>query len=457
MPDIGIKKLSKEEKAIGLLFKENFQSRVRVEQGGATIVGTGTTFSKDGVTFDGNGNLLYTVSGSKLLCGTLAFRVVFTLGFAGNDGVLHYFIDAATSTPAARFAITKDASNNIVVTAGNAAVLTVAYATWNAQLVAGKNTLIVSTTTGATTAWLNGTSIGTSATAWTFAISTLFAIGSSVASANRFVGTIHAVEIYGNVATAVDEPYLRNGNLISKLDDYLLCLPGGPIYARSSDGLYVAPALGKAGVREVLAGSDGITTAQFPSIVNPRGYSFDGGDQFNCGDNDQFSFTTGAADKPFSLFCLASQVVGAVAFLIGKAAASNNGEYNLALFPVGANVRVYFTQVDETAVALIARYGVMSLRDFLRARAIIATADGTGIAGMRIYVDGVRVDTTNTTSGVYGRMRNTDKPLRIGGGNVGYNALSGNETLSGLCDYEISPLQAKALTARLKWQARVPA
>lgn len=454
---VGIRNRTPEERAIGLLFKENFQSRVRVEQGGATLVGTGTTFSKDGVTFDGNGNLSYAVSGVKLFRPTLTIVIEFTLGFAGNDGVEHYFFRASAGS-SYHFSILKTSTNALAVYCNGSFPIFVAYATWSAALVVGKNTLVVSSTSGASSAWLNGILISSSVGAWTAQFSsTVLAIGASAANTSRFVGTIHRLEIYGNVATAVDEPYLRNGNLITKLDDYLLCLPGGPIYARSSDGLYVAPALGKAGVREVLAGSDGITTAQFPSIVKPRGYSFDGGDQFNCGDNDLFSFTTGASDKPFSLFYLASQVAGATAFLIGKATASNNGEYILALSLVGSNVRVYFLQIDETAVAWIGRYGSLSLQDFLRARAIIATADGTGVAGMRIYVDGTRIDTANSTSGSYVRMRNTDKPLRIGGGNAGYTALNGNETLSGVCDYEISPLQTKALTARLKWQARVPA
>jgi len=110
---------------------------------------------------------------------------------------------------------------------------------------------------------------------------------------------------------------------------------------------------------------------------------------------------------------------------------------------------------DEMAAAWIGRYGVIGLQAFLRARAIVASYNGTGIGGIRLYVDGVRVDTTNTTSGVYVRMRNTDKALRLGAGNASYTALTGNIVLPSVWDKELSPLQAKALSARMFWEARV--
>lgn len=439
-----------------LLFQERFRSRAAVEKNGATLVGTGTTFS-DGLVLNGSGNLLYTVSGAKILRAALTIKIVFTLGFSGDDGVLHYFIDAATSTPAARFAITKDASNNIVVTAGNTVVLTAAYATWSAQLVAGRNTLIISTTTGATTAWLNGTSIGTSATAWSFAVSTLFAIGASIANANRYTGTIHEVAIYGNVCTSVDEPYLRQGNLIESIDfsKALAYLPGVTSYQRDSDSLFVTEVGGKGTVKEALMGSDGSTAAQFPGLLTPRGFSFDGGDQINLGDSDQFSFTTGSADKPFSVSALiipSKFGVGVVMPIISKMDVDGVlYEWIFSVSPLSRSLS--FLCYDGSA-----RKGRSSSNnsiDYLPT-VVIGTYGGSGtpLTGVKLYKNGVAFDSANSTSGTYVCMKNTAAACRVGSDNNASRLFRGVIILPVIWDFELSPLQAKALTARMLRLAR---
>jgi hypothetical protein len=439
-----------------LLFRETFRTRAATLANGASLVGTGTTFGGDGVTFNGNGNLSYAVSGPQILRSTMTFKIEFTLGFAPDEGVTRYFFDYRDAGGTSQFGLYRSAANALACVTNGVANISSAYAVWSAALVAGKNVLVISITSGADSAWLNGVLIASSGGAWTLTRPTILAIGSRYANDSRFIGTIHNLEIYGSVSDVKDEPLLRNGNLVQGIDfsQALAYLPGRSYYRRSADNLYVTDVGGKGTVSQALMGSDGSTVAQFPGIIRPNGFSSDGGDQINLGDADQFSFTNGVNDLPFSLSCLTSQVAGAVAFLMGKATAANNGEYILALFLTAGTVRVYFLQVDETAVATIGRYGTLGVSDFLRSRAIIVTSDGTGITGMRIYVGGVRVDTTNATTGVYARMRNTDKTLRIAGGNAGYTALNGNMVLPAVWDKELSPLQVKALTARYLWEAR---
>jgi len=441
-----------EERAMGLLFKlgHSLTSRDKIEAGGATIVGTGTTFGPDGVTFDGNGNLSYAVSGAKISRSTLTIKLDLT--FAVPAGGLCYILDSVGNN----ITVHRRADNALWIMAGGALVLNIAYATWSAQLVVGKNKLVISLISGSNAIWLNGISIGTSVTTWALKpSSTVLSIGSSHTNTSRFVGTIHAVEIYGNTSTAVDEPYLRQGTLISALDDPLAVLPGTSYY-KNDAGLFVTDVGGRIG-GTALMGSDGATAAQFPSIIRPRGFSFDGGDQINLGNDDRYSFTDGVTDKPFSVACIVQQNVGAKCLIMGKATASNNGEYILGAILAGGLVRIYFLQIDETAVAWISRYAVLGVNGLSRGRVIAATSSGSGTAaGMRIYADGVRVDTNDSPSGVYARMRSTVRPLLVGGGNAGYTALNGTETLSVIDDKEWSPLQVKALTARLLRLARTP-
>jgi hypothetical protein len=440
-----------------LLFRETFRTRAETLKNGATLVGTGTTFGGDGVTFNGSGNLRYAASGAQILRASRSIVITFTLGFAGNDGVLHYFFDYATVAGAGQFSVTKDAANAIVVAVGGVAVLTVAYATWNAALVAGKNKLIVSTVTGATTAWLNGTSIGTSAVAWVAVTGMqVFAIGASYANGSRFVGTIHSFEIYGSVATSVDEPLLRAGNLVEGVDfsKALAYLSGHSYYRRSSDGLYVTDVGGKGTVSQALMGGDGSTLAQMPSIIRPNGFSFDGGDQINFGNNAQFSFTDGVADKPFSLSCLVSQTLAASQSVIAKSSGIVLGEYNLYLNVIAGVVVVELFLIDETAGAAIGRYGSLGVKLISGLTPIVATYSGGGITGIRIYAYGVRIDTTNYTTGVYVRMRNTARSLRSGNDDSGLTPMRGNVVLPAVWDLELSPFQGRALSARMLWEAR---
>lgn len=445
---------------MGLLFRLDARSRWAVEEGGATLVGTGTTFGQNGVTFDGNGNLSYAVAGPKILRSTLTFKIKFTLGFSPDDGITRYLFNISTAAGLARTLVAKaGATNLLTISAGNTTtVLSVAYATWSAALVAGENTLIVSTTSGATSAWLNGTLIGTSATAWALQSSpTTFTIGSLYNGTSRWIGTVSALEIYGNTCTDVDEPYLRNGTLISKLDDYLVAIPGTSYYKRASDGLFVTDVDGSAGITQALMGSDGSTAAQFPKVAREaglvRGFSFDGGDQLNLGDSDALSFTDGVNDLPFSIVALVTHTSGTTRTLISKCNGISVGEWALYYNTSGTWV---FLTIDNDTGAYIGRNGslVAGAPPFGPPVVVCATYSGSKTtSGFALYKGGNRFDGGNTFAGVYGGMRNTANLVRVG---IGVTAQhSGDLVLPMIFGYELSPLQVKALGARLQRTARV--
>lgn len=446
---------------MGLLFRLDARSRWAVEKGGATLVGTGTTFGQNGVTFDGNGNLRYRING---LPERITIVIEFYPAFAADDGVTHYFCDSDDGALNNRTLVYKTNANRLVVTAGaTTTIFNVATAGFiNYWVVGQKNVLTISMVSGAELLWLNGYLIATAAVAFSQKpnVTQLCISGNTVGGAGtRFVGTISRFEIYGNVATAVDEPYLRAGTLISKLDDFLVAIPGTSYYKRASDGLFVTDVLGSANIGQALMGSDGSTVGQFPTVAKQaglvRGFGFTGAQQLNLGAPAALSFTNGVNDLSFSLVCVASQTTASSQAAMAKSAGVTAGEY---LFEINVNagiVELLFLLIDETAGAYIGRYGTLNVKLIPGLIPIAVTYSGGGIGGIRLYANSVRVDTTNATFGAYVRMRNTAKTFRVGNDESGLLPMRGSLVLPSAFDFELSPLQAKALTARLQRTARV--
>lgn len=453
---VGERNFTPEERAAGLLFRlrDSLKSRDRVERGGATLVGTGTTFGASGMTLDGSGNLSYAVSGSKIFRSAFTIKATLTFGFTLNDGQFRWLCDGYNLALATSVRIYKNNSDALIVVVDGTALFSIAYATWSSAVVAGENTLVISLASGANSFWINGTLVASNATAWSggFRFSVL-AVGGAFDNTFRWAGTIRAFEIWGNAATAADEPYLRNGNLISKLDEPLIVLPGTSAWRDTTDSnKYKTEVRGKAGITSALMGSTGLVTTEFPSIVKPRGFSFDGGDSITIPDADALSFTTGSADLPFSIVGLINRTKAASDYgiVLAKGTGNTAGEWYLQIAPAN----IYFQLIDNTGagrkgrVAPYTRFGVDDV--------IVATfGGGDPFTSCMIYVNGVRVDNGNSSSSPanYTRMRNTTDPVLVGGSSV-YGLTTGRAVLPQAFDYELCPLQVKAMTARLRYQAR---
>ncbi len=449
---IGMGKITAEERAAGLLFREEFRSRDSVEKGGGTIGGTGCTFGPNGMVLDGNGYVTYnTFEATSKLRNSITIRFEFTWGEAINATAQKVFFGSG-SLQYLLFKQSSGGNHRLDVYLGGVLLTPIAYATWSAAVVAGRNTFIISGTSGATTVYLNGVVIGTSATAWSLSRSSGLTIGAYPGGSTPAVGTVHAFEIWGNAATAVDEPYLRQKTLISKLDEPLIVLPGKSFYKRAADSKYVTEVQGKAGIREALMGSDGATATQFPSIVKPRGFSFDGGDQINLGDNDQFSFTTGSVDLPFTLAALVRLTnLADYMHIFAKGTTVSTGEYLFYINVTAGTLTMMLT--DNTTGGYIYRYTAFNVKpgsDYV----FVGTYSGSGlVTGLAIYADGVRVDLASAGAG-YTRMRNTALPLTIG--STATYHLNGNVVLPQIFDFELSPMQVKSLTSCLLRLARTP-
>jgi hypothetical protein len=448
-----------ELRKLPLLFRETFRTRAETLKNGASLVGSGTSWpAGGGVTFNGSGNLSYTnLPGPAIFGSAVTYKAEFTIGFVPGDAAIHYVFRADDAADTANYSLGIGTAGELFVYAGAAAVLSLAYGVWSPFAVVGKNVLVVSSTTGDTKMWLNGTMVGSGGAAWTAKRTSVMAIGARHTNVTRWTGTIYSLEIYGSVATSIDEPLLRQGNLVEGIDfsQALSVLPLRGYYKRASDGLYVTDVEGKGTVTQALMGSDGSTTTQFPSIIKPNGASFDGGDQINLGDSDQYSFTDGVSDKPFSIAMLCRDItpVAGGSILAAKATASNVGEYQLFILLLGVP-RLYFTLIDNAAAVWSGIYGKIPFSATILPAAIVATSNGLGPSGNRLYINGVRIDTIAASSGAYSRMQNTAAKLTLGGPTSTYLAISGKETLPSIWDKELSPAQVRALSARYMWEAR---
>jgi len=150
-------------------------------------------------------------------------------------------------------------------------------------------------------------------------------------------------------------------------------------------------------------------------FINTYSLDFDGiNDYLNLGDSDDFSFGDGATDSPFSIsawikmdstsgFRIFNKSLGATSEY--QFATSGSGKLQLFIFNSTSNF-IYRARVYNTVLNTGQWYHVA------------ATYNGVGGSnaqdGIKIYVDGVRVDDSSVSGGTYVAMGNTTAPVYIG-------------------------------------------
>ena len=148
-----------------------------------------------------------------------------------------------------------------------------------------------------------------------------------------------------------------------------------------------------------------------------KALSFDGsGDYVEIPDDDSLSFVDGDPDEPFSVsaWVYMRNTINKQRF-VGKANsfASGYGEYLLTT--TGANYfGFYLCDASYDGYSIIGRYWNQqpSLNRWYH---LVGTYDGSGeTSGIKLYVDGVRVDNVAQTNGPYNDMENTDIPVYLG-------------------------------------------
>lgn len=151
------------------------------------------------------------LTGGEFDSASVSIVCAFTPDFAPDDGADHILYD---NDPAAdRFLCIKRAAGIMTLYLGGTDVATIALATYEGAWVTnGRNVLVISGTSGANKAWLNGILIATSATAWTQKRPTSFFAGSyRTAGAGKFDGQIHLIQVYKAQLSDADALQISNG------------------------------------------------------------------------------------------------------------------------------------------------------------------------------------------------------------------------------------------------------
>ena len=154
-------------------------------------------------------------------------------------------------------------------------------------------------------------------------------------------------------------------------------------------------------------------TAAAPSFTNTKSIALDGVDDFvNVADNSNLSFGNGSSDSPFSISTWVKMDDATKFRAIAKYGASNI-EY---LFATGGDDKIVFNLYDNSASARIGRKYDTTLTSYEGQWIhLVATYNGnSSTSGLKIYLNGSRVDDTNSTLGTYVAMENTTQPLYIG-------------------------------------------
>ncbi len=149
--------------------------------------------------------------------------------------------------------------------------------------------------------------------------------------------------------------------------------------------------------------------------VSNYSMEFDGTSDFiDCGDSDKFSFGDGTTDRPFSLSGWVKPNDLTKFRFINKWSGSLGYEYQ---FSTGTNDTLSFI---INSLGTTSRIGIItSTLTSTDWQHWVATYDGTGSttgtnSGMKIYINGVEVTTSDLNSGTYVAMQNTAAPLKIG-------------------------------------------
>jgi hypothetical protein len=437
--------ITDEWKAAGLNFIDKFTNQGMSEKAGAIF--TGSPVVNNGVRLNGTSQYVCYNTPRFHFSPGFTIKIDFWPDFEFNDGANRYLFD---STPGLRLSCLKNSSNLLLFSVAGTIVFSASFASqWR---VGQKNTLIISATSGDTSAYLNGEIVVNSdATAFNPFFISQFCIGAGTGGANFFDGIIEEFSLFMNAFTDADCEKLYDGRLLSELDPEKATLFAG---LRSSytngAGEEVTPILVNGETQEMFLGSDGKTAGEKPTMpLFRRGARWVNGTEFfNAGDRGIFTpSVAGGGDKSFSIciFYLNGNL-SIDSGLFSKWTGFGDGEF--LVYHTAAAIKFLVNDQLESAWMQQTISNTTGKNE-----SIICTKKGTTlVSDMHIYINGEQVATFPQTSGSYVQMRSTSNPLRIG-------KYSTNELPAGSRIYlvqippigvELSPAQARMWTARAR-------
>jgi hypothetical protein len=267
------------ERERGCSWADAFESQAAVEAYGATVNGAPTFSARDGVTLDGtNDYLQYVLTGQEFNSAGLSIVVEFTPDFEATEDAIRYMFQAkAGGTGCLLVKSNAGASYTLGLHLGGTSIAQIPLATYRAAWLTGKrNVLVVSGTTGDTSAWLNGTKIlDADATAWTPEAATDMGLGAASGGGSKFDGTIHRLQVFKTQLEDQEALDICAGNTYRYLDDASLILTGA-MECHDPTG---HRALDLSGNGNHVTLGDGAGTGE-PTKLPEHGYSFDGVDDY---------------------------------------------------------------------------------------------------------------------------------------------------------------------------------
>ena len=193
------------------------------------------------------------------------------------------------------------------------------------------------------------------------------------------------------------------------------------------------------------------------ALWRPNGRLFDGDDYIGCGDKNVFSFTDGAGtDKPFSVIIWFKQANATGAqYLICKHKGGGSRAYEWMLRLNAGKLQTYFTSAPGDNVSNRIGRGYDTATTLNTWYCAGLTYDGLeGEGGIKLFLNGNRVDDVSQSSGTYTGMANTATPLEIGRANTPGNYFIGQEGEVWLYSRELSPQEVQHNYLATKWRYR---
>ncbi|MCP4540159.1 MAG: LamG domain-containing protein [Chloroflexi bacterium] len=352
----------------------------------------------------------------------ISYVVEFNPSFAHDDNATHILV----TTNSHDYAIQKRSDNTLRIYIGNSLIANVAAATYGSYwLVGQRNVIVVSSETGNTSVWLNGTLVlDSDASAWTpTTADPLISVGATVAGANLFDGSISRFAIFSQLLTAAEAADYYNETTWTWRERALVELPmlNANVSGNSTTNV------GAGGSAYDAVYGDGSTGSTFPTKSTWRkGYEFDGSDTYlKIADLGTFDY-----NADFSWFTVVTLDQDINSALFGTRDAFNDGVQ--LVYIGGSGVQVRYNAINVAAP--------MSLK---QTHTIVLVCDVSGDA--TIYIDGVNccgVDISGETIAL------TENSLLIGAaGNAGAPAIpwTGDMLTAGVADFALTQIQVNAL------------
>jgi hypothetical protein len=263
------------ERIRGCTFSETFETAQSVVHNGGTIAGTPSI--DFGAVFNGTTDYMtYSLRGDEFNSAEISIVLMFYPDFDTDEDVTRRLFDASSGSAYQVVKSNNASSNTLTIALGGTSIAAVAEGTYSPYWDIGeRNVLVISGTTGDTSAWLNGNLIlDKDSSAWSAAVPANFYIGSAFNGTQLFDGKIAKLQVFQSVLTAKEALDFYNTTTYSYINDAVLDLP---MDAARHDPVNVRT-LDVSGNSNHATFGNGITTSTYPTKLQKRGYDFDGGD-----------------------------------------------------------------------------------------------------------------------------------------------------------------------------------